>query len=92
MDEGVGCHETRLTATSDLPGDRSGGLRSPDMRHPAIDLVRLPSIDVHAVAALLNEPRNARHMPLAGESFTIASAAAWVSDKDGQWEANGYGP
>lgn len=61
------------------------------MRAPKIDFVRLTEIDVHAVAALLNEPRNSRHMPLAG-TFSLDDAAAWVSAKDGQWEANGYGP
>lgn len=59
---------------------------------PEITFVRLTEVDVDAVAALLNEPRNARHMPLAGERFTTESAAAWVAAKDGQWEANGYGP
>ena len=44
-----------------------------------------------AVVDLINEPRNARHMPLAG-TFTEEAAAEWVSAKDGQWESNGYGP
>ena len=40
---------------------------------------------------LLNEPRNARHMPLSSE-VTAESAAAWVAAKDGQWATHGYGP
>lgn len=38
------------------------------------------------VVALLNEPRNSRHMPMASIS-TLESAAAWVAAKDGQWAA-----
>ena len=57
-----------------------------------IELVRLTEVPLAAVASLLNEPRNARHMPLAGERFTEESAAAWVRAKDGQWASNGYGP
>jgi len=56
-----------------------------------IGFVRLTEVPLAEVAALLNEPRNARHMPLAGR-FTDESAAAWVAAKDGQWESNGYGP
>ncbi len=44
-----------------------------------------------AVVALLNEPRNTRHMPLS-TPFTVESAHEWVHGKDGQWEQNGYGP
>ncbi|MGZ8804375.1 MAG: GNAT family N-acetyltransferase [Microbacterium sp.] len=62
------------------------------MATPSIVLVRLTEVDVEEVAALLNEPRNARHMPLAGEPFTTTTAAAWVAHKDSQWDANGYGP
>lgn len=62
------------------------------MTAPEISFVRLTEVDVVAVAELLNEPRNARHMPLAGERFTAETAGAWVTAKDGQWEANGYGP
>lgn len=61
------------------------------MRPPEIDLVRLSEIDIAEVAALLNEPRNSRHMPLAG-TFSLEETAAWVAAKDGQWAANGYGP
>jgi [ribosomal protein S5]-alanine N-acetyltransferase len=56
-----------------------------------IGFVRLTEVPLAAVLALLNEPRNARHMPLAGE-FTEESAAEWVAAKDGQWDTNGYGP
>ena len=44
-----------------------------------------------ALTGLLNEPRNARHMPLAG-IFTTEQTAEWVAAKDAQWAANGYGP
>nr|WP_294690526.1 GNAT family protein [uncultured Friedmanniella sp.] len=57
-----------------------------------IDFVRLPAVPLGAVTRLLNEPRNARHMPLAAGGFTEESAAEWVEAKDGQWERNGYGP
>jgi ribosomal-protein-alanine N-acetyltransferase len=57
----------------------------------AIDLVRLTDVPLAAVRALLNEPRNARHMPLAGEFDDLATAAL-VSAKDAQWASNGYGP
>jgi RimJ/RimL family protein N-acetyltransferase len=56
-----------------------------------IDFVRLPDVPLSAVMSLLNEPRNDRHMPLAGR-FTEKSAAEWVHDKDEQWERHGYGP
>jgi RimJ/RimL family protein N-acetyltransferase len=56
-----------------------------------IEFVRLVEVPVAAVADLLNEPRNARHMPLSHE-FSLESAAAWVEAKDGQWTTNGYGP
>jgi [ribosomal protein S5]-alanine N-acetyltransferase len=56
-----------------------------------ITFVRLREVPLAAVLELLNEPRNTRHMPLSG-TFTPATAAEWVAAKDGQWEANGYGP
>lgn len=65
------------------------------MRHmsePSIEFVRLPQIDTDAVTVLLNEPRNRRHMPLAGEPFTAETTMRWVQAKDAQWAANGYGP
>lgn len=40
---------------------------------------------------LLNEPRNAKHLPLSTE-FSAATAADWINGKDGQWNAHGYGP
>ena len=56
-----------------------------------IDLVRLPDVPLDAVVALLNEPRNTRHMPLSNP-FTPESAREWVQAKDGQWAEHGYGP
>ena len=56
-----------------------------------IEFVRLTEVPLAAVVDLINEPRNARHMPLAG-TFTEEAAAEWVAAKDGQWETNGYGP
>ena len=62
------------------------------MAAPAVSFVRLPDVAIDDVVALLNEPRNARHMPLVGEPFTAATAADWVAAKDAQWQRNGYGP
>lgn len=62
------------------------------MTDPSISFVRLTEVRIDDVVALLNEPRNARHMPLVGEPFTEASAAAWMTAKDAQWDLNGYGP
>ena len=56
-----------------------------------IGFVRLTEVPLAAVLALLNEPRNTRHMPLTGK-FTEESAVEWVTAKDGQWNVNGYGP
>ena len=56
-----------------------------------IEFTRLGAVPLGAVVALLNEPRNARHMPLAG-TFSEEAAAAWVEAKDGQWRSHGYGP
>ena len=56
-----------------------------------IEFVRLTEVPVAWVADLLNEPRNARHMPLS-RPFSLESAAAWVEAKDAQWATNGYGP
>lgn len=55
-----------------------------------IEFVRLTEVPLSAVMRLPNEPRNARHMPLAGE-FSEESAAEWVAGKDGQWQRHGYG-
>jgi len=65
----------------------------PSMTSPStrIEFVRLTEVPLSAVMALLNEPRNARHMPLAGE-FDQSSAAEWVQGKDSQWQRHGYGP
>lgn len=52
---------------------------------------RLTEVATSAVHRLLNEPRNARHMPLAGR-FDDAQTAEWVRAKDAQWDDNGYGP
>lgn len=62
------------------------------MSEPVVAFARLTDIDLDEVLALLNEPRNARHMPLVGEPFTRETAAAWISAKDRQWEEHGYGP
>lgn len=48
---------------------------------PRIEFVQLTEIPLPAVMDLLNEPRNARHMPLAG-AFDEAEAAEWVRSKD----------
>ena len=53
--------------------------------------VRLTEVPLPDVVALLNEPRNARHMPLSG-TFSMASAADWVHGKDQQWDQHGFGP
>ena len=64
-----------------------------DVTEPEIAFVRLTEVEIGAVTALLNEPRNARHLPLAGgEAFTAETAADWVAAKDGQWDEHGYGP
>lgn len=57
-----------------------------------ITLGRLPDVPTDELRALLNEPRNARHMPLVGEPFTADSARMWAESKDAQWSTNGYGP
>ena len=56
-----------------------------------IGFVRLTEVPLSEVVALLNEPRNARHMPLSG-TFDGRSAADWVHAKDEQWDHHGYGP
>ncbi len=65
----------------------------PGVTDPEITFVRLTEVDLDTVTALLNEPRNARHLPLSrGDTFTAETAAAWVASKDGQWDEHGYGP
>ncbi len=61
------------------------------MSEVVVSFVRLTEVPLAAVVELLNEPRNARHMPLAG-TFDEQSAAEWVRAKDGQWTRNGFGP
>ena len=58
---------------------------------PQFSFARLTEVDLDALTELLNEPRNAQHMPLAG-TFSTEQTAEWVAAKDAQWEANGYGP
>ena len=62
------------------------------MSGPQIAFVRLTEIPVDHVVALLNEPRNGRHLPLAGERFSAETARTWVAAKDAQWAEHGYGP
>jgi RimJ/RimL family protein N-acetyltransferase len=62
------------------------------MTEPLITFVRLREVSIREVLDVLNEPRNGRHLPLAGERFTETTAAEWVAAKDGQWEMHGYGP
>lgn len=45
--------------------------------NPRIEFVRLTEVPRSAVMMLLNEPRNSRHMPLAG-CFDDASTTEWV--------------
>lgn len=56
-----------------------------------IAFARLTDVPLGDVLALLNEPRHARHMPLA-RVFTRDEAAAWVRTKDQLWDAHGVGP
>jgi len=58
---------------------------------PRIELARLVDVPPAEVVALLNEPRNTRHMPLSS-TFTPETAREWVAAKDAQWASNGYGP
>lgn len=81
-----------------MVGGTAGQLRPARTRtirlvtEPEITFARLTAVSIDAVVALLNEPRNARHMPLAGDRFTAESAAEWVATKDAQWDSAGYGP
>lgn len=56
-----------------------------------IAFVRLTEVDQGEVLALLNEPRNTRHMPLS-DTFDAHTARAWVAAKNAQWDEHGYGP
>ena len=62
------------------------------MTEPLIEFVRLPEVPILEVLDVLNEPRNGRHLPLAGERFTETTASEWVAAKDGEWKVHGYGP
>lgn len=57
-----------------------------------LELAPLSSVPIADITRVLNEPRNARHMPLAGEPFTEDAAARWVAAKESQWQEHGYGP
>ncbi|MFC5381646.1 GNAT family N-acetyltransferase [Aquipuribacter nitratireducens] len=60
-------------------------------RARSIGFARLTELPLEDVRALLNEPRNHRHMPLA-TVFSEEDTARWVHDKDVQWEQHGFGP
>lgn len=62
------------------------------MSDDGIDLVRLTEVPLQAVDALLNDVRTRRHLPLATGPFSVEQVAAWVRDKDAQWDDAGYGP
>lgn len=57
----------------------------------SIEFGRLEDVPVDDIIALLNEPRNSRHMPLASK-FTRDEAIQWVQHKNSQWDQHGYGP
>lgn len=57
----------------------------------AVSFTRLTAVPPDEIQMLLNEPRNARHMPLAGR-FDAEATARWVAAKDLQWVEYGYGP
>ncbi|MDR2997986.1 MAG: GNAT family N-acetyltransferase [Microbacterium sp.] len=56
-----------------------------------IEFTRLTRIPLAEVQELLNEPRNARHMPLA-DRFDARATSDWVAEKDALWQMHGYGP
>ena len=62
------------------------------MTDDGIALVRLTEVPLEAVAALLNDVRSHRHLPLATGPLSVEQVAAWVRDKDAQWDDAGYGP
>ena len=72
---------------ADIDDDR----RATGRPTPVVEFRRLTEIPLSTVKTLLNEPRNARHMPLAAP-FDDARTAEWVESKDAQWAADGYGP
>jgi [ribosomal protein S5]-alanine N-acetyltransferase len=61
------------------------------MHDDGLALVRLSEVSLEDVHALLNDVRSHRHLPLAA-AFSMEQAAAWVRDKDAQWDDAGYGP
>ena len=62
------------------------------MTDDGIALVRLTEVPLEAVDGLLNDVRSRRHLPLATAPFSAEQVAAWVRDKDAQWDDAGYGP
>lgn len=58
----------------------------------AISFHRFDEIAAADLVGLLNDPDVRRHMPLAGDVWDEPGARAWGAGKDGQWQANGYGP
>jgi [ribosomal protein S5]-alanine N-acetyltransferase len=68
------------------------GAQHPDMRDDGIALVRLSEVPLEDVHALLNDVLSHRHLPLATAPSSVEQAAAWVRDKDAQWDDAGYGP
>ena len=56
-----------------------------------VRFARLTEAPFDDLLRLLNEPRNARHMPLS-EPFTSDEARDWIAGKDSRWEEHGYGP
>lgn len=58
---------------------------------PSIEFGRLIDVPIETIIMLLNEPRNARHMPLAAE-FSRDQAIEWARQKNDQWDQYGYGP
>lgn len=57
----------------------------------AIRFGKLAEVPTAALMALLNEPANARQMPLAG-AMDETACRAWAAAKDRQWVEHGYGP
>ncbi len=62
-----------------------------DVGSSQIRFARLPEAPFDDLLRLLNEPRNARHMPLS-ETFSREEAMEWIAAKDRRWEEHGYGP
>ena len=67
------------------------------MTEPLIEFVRLSEVSILEVLDVLNEPRNGRHLPLAGERFTEASARGvggregWAVGGEWVWPVGGAG-